>query len=208
MKKPVQKTLTGLSIALAVVAVLLILAIAAFFILSSIYDVTQVGNSAFCLITKDGETAVIFGLGRLWNASEITYGAFPNYPHFGLSTLYASEIQKAIICYGITNIPHEFFTYCTKLSEIYIPSTVKKIDSSTFWGCDRLARVHFEGNAPKFIYIKDEPITENVLPWNSFDDLSAEQPVTIYYQPGTTGWDSPDWEGFQLVEQKYHVDWS
>ena len=208
MKKPVQKTLTGLSIALAVVAVLLILAIAAFFILSSIYDITQVGNSAFCLITKDGETAVIFGLGRLWNASEITYGAFPNYPHYGLSTLYASEIQKAIICYGITNIPHEFFTYCTKLSEIYIPASVREFDCMSLDECYKLAHVYFQGNAPKFVYLKEEVFFDGIHAWNAFDDLYAEQPVTIYYQPGTTGWDSPDWEGYNLVAQKYRVDWS
>ena len=208
MKKPVQKTLTGLSIALAVVAVLLILAIAAFFILSSIYDVTQVGNSAFCLIIKDGETAVIFGFGKLWDYAEFAIDFFPSYSHHGLSPFYLSEIKKVIFCYGITNISYELLSSCHDLEEVYIPSSVKKIDSNAFWHCSSMTSVHFGGNAPKFVNLKKEVYPDGTYPGNSFTHLFAKQPVTIYYQPGTTGWDSPDWEGFQLVEQKYHVDWS
>ena len=208
MKKPVQKTLTGLSIALAVVAVLLILAIAAFFILSSIYDVTQVGNSAFCLITKDGETAVIFGFGKLWDYAEFAIDFFPSYSHHGLSPFYLSEIKKVIFCYGITNISYELLSSCHDLEEVYIPSSVKKIDSNAFWQCSSMTSVHFGGNAPKFVYLKEEVFSDGTYPWNPFDCLYAKQPVTIYYQPGTTGWDSPDWEGYNLVAQKYCVDWS
>ncbi len=206
MKKPVQKTLTGLSIALAVVAVLLILAIAAFFILSSIYDITQVGNSAFCLITKDGETAVIFGLGKLWDYTRLGIFSFPHHgqPPF----LFKFNVKKVIVCYGISKISRGFFSDCDKLSEIYIPASVREFDCMSLDGSSKLAHVYFQGNAPKSVYLKEEIFSDGTYPWNPFDDLYTDQPVTIYYQPGTTGWDSPDWEGFQLVEQKYHVDWS
>ena len=208
MKKPVQKTLTGLSIALAVVAVLLILAIAAFFILSSIYDVTQVGNSAFCLITKDGETAVIFGFGKLWDYAEFGIDFFPNYSHHGQSPFCLSEIKKVIICYGITDISHELFYDCDELAEIYIPASVKEIDchSMDFYHDD--IHVYFGGNAPKFTCMGKDITRGGSQPWNPLQYVCVEQPATVYYQPGTTGWDSPDWEGFQLIEQKYHVDWS
>ena len=204
MKKSVRKSFSILSIVLAVVLAALILAAAASTALSNIYDVAQVGNTAFCLINKGNHTTVIFGFGRLWNYAGSAYSGSPPRSR---SPLYASGTKKVIICYGITNISHRFFSDCIELSDIYIPASVSELDSCAFLGRSSLARVHFEGDAPQFVCLGKKTLPDGNFVPNPFESLymDTNPSMIIYHQSGAKGWNSSDWSRYRVYSIKYFI---
>jgi hypothetical protein len=73
---------------------------------------------------------------------------------------------------SVISIGYGAFLGNHKLARITIPSSVTSIGDSAFADCENLYRVNFLGNAP--------------LAGNLFLDGS---PSTVYYLPGTTGWE-------------------
>ena len=74
---------------------------------------------------------------------------------------------------GITSIGLYAFAVCSSLSNVTIPASVTNIGQYAFQSCTGLRGVYCQGNAPSAYY--------NVF----YDDNY----VTVYYLPGTTGWD-------------------
>ncbi len=75
---------------------------------------------------------------------------------------------------SVTSIGASAFSGCTSLANVTIPSGVVSIGDWAFSFCGSLAKVYFEGNAPS-------------LGLSVFD---GDNNATIYYLPGTTGWDT------------------
>lgn len=75
---------------------------------------------------------------------------------------------------GVTTILSQAFTGCTGLTSVTIPASVASIGAFAFQSCDSLVSVHFLGNAPS-------PDMGVFLGVNN---------ATVYYRPGTSGWDS------------------
>jgi hypothetical protein len=61
---------------------------------------------------------------------------------------------------------------------------VTNIENNAFIFCGNLTRVFFQGNAPSL----GQDVFVGVLPFPPHE--SVPDPVTIYYLPGTTGWDT------------------
>ena len=74
---------------------------------------------------------------------------------------------------GITSIGLYAFAVCGSLSNVTIPASVTNIGQYAFQSCTGLRGVYCQGNAPSAY--------SNVF----YDDNY----VTVYYLPGTTGWD-------------------
>jgi hypothetical protein len=74
---------------------------------------------------------------------------------------------------SVTSIAGAAFSNCSGLTRVTIPKSVTNIGDYAFVYCTSLNEVYFQGNAPNIgSYVFDE---DN---------------VTVYYLPGTTGWDS------------------
>ena len=74
----------------------------------------------------------------------------------------------------VTNIGAGAFTYCLGLTNVTIPDSVSEIGYFAFIACYNLDQIFFNGNAPSSpgaCIVNDAPN------------------LTIYYLPGTTGWD-------------------
>jgi hypothetical protein len=75
---------------------------------------------------------------------------------------------------SVTSIGHRAFASCTSLSNVVIGNSVTYIGHGAFSGCTSLRAACFQGNAPSF-------------DWELFYEATN---VTVYYLPGTTGWES------------------
>ena len=241
----------SLKITLIVLAVLLVLAIAAFFILTSLYEcqwvdgwgfyahdqnsstlalvpfpeiwncrtlsdvntIKQIGDHVYCAMDVDysiyeigipENTAVIFGSGEMWDFHDIGCDWVPPEPDHGISPLYYSQITKAILLDGVTNLSDDFFDMCMKLETLYLPASIQELDCTALTGCEGITSIHFAGNFPEIV-IMGKSAPTNCYP---LDAAYPSGTVTVYYQPGTTGWDPAYWEDYAvLVEREYEVDW-
>ena len=249
MKKP-------LKITLIVLAVLLVLAIAAFFILTSLYEcqwvdgwgfyahdqnsstlalvpfpeiwncrtlsnmnsVEQVGDHVYCAMNRNYQldllgipvdTAVVFGSGKMWDFTTITYyGGASSESNHGLSPLYSSTVTKVILLDGVTNLSDSFIRGCGKLQTLYLPESIREFDCSAMNHCYEITGIYFQGNCPEFVR-RDRNSATGFEPWNPLESAYPNGTVTVYYQPGTTGWDPAFWEDYAvLVEREYEIDWS
>ncbi len=96
-----------------------------------------------------------------------------------------ASLESLIIEDGVERIGNASFGGCDKLTEVMIPASVTFMDYSAFDFCDNLTSVTFEGNAPD----ARTPFSED------------NKNLTIYYSKGTTGWDAPVWQKYNLVEK-------
>ena len=74
----------------------------------------------------------------------------------------------------VTAIGNDSFKGCIGLTAVTIPASVTSVGSSAFSGCVNLKEVKFLGDAP--------PETKYMF---------KDAPVTIYYDPSTSGWNKP-----------------
>jgi hypothetical protein len=94
----------------------------------------------------------------------------------GYEAFYNTSVAFVMIPGSVTNIEDEAFWNCTSLTTVTIPGSVISIGSEVFQDCTSLTSVYFGGNAPSLDgaeFAGDDP-----------------QNLTVYYLPGTTGWDS------------------
>jgi hypothetical protein len=75
---------------------------------------------------------------------------------------------------GMTRIGSEAFYACESLQEVLLPKGLLSVGTNAFSVCLALTNVFFQGNAPDFLA---EPFSGNYY-------------TTVYYLPGTTGWDT------------------
>lgn len=89
-----------------------------------------------------------------------------------------TSLLDIIVPNGVTAIWDFAFGGCTNLASITLPKTLTTISFYVFARCNGLMRAYFEGNTP-----------EN----RSWGDISPFPAAanTIYYLPGTIGWDQP-----------------
>jgi hypothetical protein len=64
-----------------------------------------------------------------------------------------------------------------------IPGSVTNVGDRAFFGCNGLTSAYFLGNAPTF---------GSLVFFQSFMESAVPLHMTVYYLPGTTGWDSID----------------
>ena len=116
-------------------------------------------------------------------------GAFCNNPH--LKTVTFEEG-----CEKIGDGLREF-SNCQSLEKVVIPSTAKQFVFYAFSNCPNLKSFEFAGNAPEKVVLLDSFSEKDAVYYKDFDFKS----ITVYYNKGTTGWDSEFWQIFNLVER-------
>lgn len=246
----------GLKITLIVLAILLVLVVAAYFVLTGLFDFHWVDDGMFYAQNFQSRTVVVCSLPDVWNShilhnmdeviqiGDHVYSAtqadfllqpYPDRPTplpkgsvvifgngeiwkyqpwfsdsdgsdspeslHGLSPYWDSTVENVIILDGVTDVGEYLFWSCA-LKALYLPASIKTVDEHSIGS--RPSEIHFQGDCPAFIndYFDDEPYQP--LSWGN-----AERHVTIYYQPGTSGWEPACWGDYAtLVEQKYTIDWS
>lgn len=85
------------------------------------------------------------------------------------------ELSSVSFPNSVTSIGEEAFQNCA-LSSITLPNSVASIGGDAFGGNAGLSSALFQGNAPSY---SDDPNT-----------VFAGDPTTVYYFPGTTGWET------------------
>jgi len=90
--------------------------------------------------------------------------------------LFCPNLSRVTFGDGFANLRGSVFSHCAKLASAIFPSSVTNISTNGFIVCPALSGLYFTGDAPAVT-----------------NDLSAVN-VTIYYLPGTTGWDTT-WNG-------------
>lgn len=75
---------------------------------------------------------------------------------------------------SLTNIDWHAFRSCTSIKSITLPETLVSIHSEAFLNCTNLTDVCFMGSAPKV----------------GIGAFNGSKVVSVYYIPGTTGWDA------------------
>jgi len=73
---------------------------------------------------------------------------------------------------SVTGIGELAFANCSNLTSVTIGTNVTSVGFAVFWNCTSLTGVYFQGNAP------------------TADSEFYDDPATVYYLPGTTGWGS------------------
>ena len=84
-----------------------------------------------------------------------------------------SKLTSVTLPNSLTSIADYTFYYCTSLTNITIPKSVTYLGNDAFYDCSKLTSVYFQGNAPS--------VASAVF--------TRDNHVTVYYLPGTTGWD-------------------
>jgi hypothetical protein len=83
-----------------------------------------------------------------------------------------TSLTNATIGTSVSSLGDEAFGRCTSLTSVAIPDSVTSIGYLAFVGCDRLTGVYFRGNPPGLE-----------------EDVFVGAPATVFYLPGTTGWE-------------------
>jgi hypothetical protein len=167
-------------------------------------SVTNMGEKVFWYCTglknatvSEGVTSI--GSGLFYGCSQLTSAVLPNsVTDIGGSTFWlCSALTNVTLGNAVTNIGDDAFYYCSALPGITLPNTIQNIGAYAFYGCSQiqtitlppglktigpeafaicsgLTNVYIDGDAPA---IGSSPF---------LGDLA-----TIYYLPGTMGWDAP-----------------
>jgi hypothetical protein len=85
---------------------------------------------------------------------------------------YCTSLTSVTIPNSVTSIRDFAFQYCTSLTSVTIPNSVTSLGWNAFEYCFVLSGVYFKGNAIGV----------------SSGLFSGDTNVTVYYLPGTTGW--------------------
>ena len=88
---------------------------------------------------------------------------------------YCTGLASIAIPTSVTSIGSYAFNYCTSLTSATIGSSVISIGINAFYTCENLTGVYFKGNAPSAV----SPL------------FNGDDNVTVYYLPGTMGWETP-----------------
>jgi len=88
-----------------------------------------------------------------------------------------ASLTSVTIPNSVTNIGDSAFFGCASLTSVTIPNSVTSIGDAAFEGCTSLTSAYFLGNAP----FNDG---------TAFTGSPSNDPATVYYLAGTTGWGS------------------
>jgi len=177
------------------------------------YSVTNIGISAFAycpglsVITVDENNPSYSSVsGVLFNKCQTMLMQFPGgkagsytIPNsvtniWGAVFYGCSKLTNVAIGINVTSIPDGLFEHCTNLISITIPSGVTSIGIFAFLGCSSLANVTIPGTVTNignqaFSYCPN--LTSLYFAGNAPANvgLNPIDTATVYYLPGTTGWE-------------------
>jgi hypothetical protein len=106
-----------------------------------------------------------------------------------------SSLRDVTIEEGLRDIIDETFLGCVSLKTITIPRSVQLIKSGAFADTS-LESISFAGDAPKLEAAFDARNDVSKTITDIFGDSGKD--ITIYYNEGTSGWDSPVWSYMNL----------
>jgi hypothetical protein len=131
---------------------------------TSIADSTFSSCTSLTALTVDALNSFYSSVdGVLFNKSQTTLVQFPG-----------GKTGSYTIPSSVTSIGCRAFLGCPGLTNVTIPSGVTGIGERAFSYCAGLVSAYFQGNAPSI----------------GVDVFKASGIATVYYLPGTTGWDS------------------
>ncbi len=140
-------------------------------------SVTSIDSDVFTdcglkAITVDGANASYCSIdGVLYNKDKSMLVSYPN------SRAGSYEIPD-----GVVNIAKAAFNRCFSLTTITVPASVTNIENGAFSQCNGLTKMYFKGNAPQ--------MDRGGGTGRYFGDVfCGVKNATIYYRPGTKGWD-------------------
>ena len=138
--------------------------------------VTNVGNNVFLF---SGLTSVTIGSNigdqMFYNCTKLTSVTIGNsVTSIGNSAFEFCSLTSVTIGNSVTSIGNSAFQYCLSLTNVTIPNSVTNIGDFAFFYCTSLASIYFQGNAPS----ADSTV------------FYGNNNATVYYLPGTTGWEN------------------
>src|ERR1019366_9233460 len=117
-------------------------------------------------------------LGAFDGCTSLTSVTIPNsVTSIGVTAFYDTSLTSVNIPNSVTSIGDEAFGACFSLTTVTVGTNVTSIGEEAFLDLPRLTAVYFQGNAPSL----------GSGEWPVF----AQDPATVYYLPGTTGWYTP-----------------
>jgi hypothetical protein len=144
-------------------------------------DVSSISYSSVngILFNKSQTALVEYPAGKL----ESSYAIPNNVVSIGTNAFNGNtNLARVTIPTNVTSIDRWAFVGCRSLTSITIPTSVTNIAGNAFWYCYSLQGIFFEGNRPAHLVFSPSQILDG--------------PITVYYLPGTTGWDAypvSDW---------------
>lgn len=159
----------------------------------SVWDgITRIGDYAFCgcssvetiSLPNTLEVVGAYAFSGCSSAKSIyipdSVTAIDEYSFNGCSSATALHLSKAM-----TAIPEYAFYGCKGLTSLVVPAGIKSIATCGL-DCDNLSRIEFLGDAPSLSGVLSLP--------SSIAGFSV-----LYYHKDTSGWTSPDWNGYYAV---------
>jgi hypothetical protein len=143
------------------------------------YSVISIGVNAFdeCRLTSVTIPDSVTSIGgsafeSCYRLTSVTIGS--GVTNIGYAAfLFCYSLTNVTIPDSLTSISDYSFCWCTSLRSITIPNAVTNIGDYAFWNCPNLTEVYFKDDAPSI----------------GSSTFSGDTNTTIYYLPGTTGWD-------------------
>jgi hypothetical protein len=156
-------------------------------------SVTDIGDNAFIgcsslsAITVDALNSTYTGVaGVLFNEAQTTLIQYPPASAATSYTIpnsvtnigdrafqYSTSLISVTIPSSVSSIGNYAFSGCSSLTSVTIPASVRSIGWDAFGFCTSLNAVYFRSNTPS--------IVSTLFDFDNF--------ATVYYLPGTTGWD-------------------
>jgi hypothetical protein len=92
-----------------------------------------------------------------------------------------TSLNSVTIPGSVTSIGANAFSVCSSLTSVTVGNGVISIGTGAFSACGRLTSVYFQGNSPT-------PTNDSTVFLGFIDGNPSNDPATVYYLPGTTGW--------------------
>jgi hypothetical protein len=146
-------------------------------------SVTNIGNFAFnaCFSLTNaiiGNSVISIGSYAFEICTSLTNVIIGNsVTSIGSYAFYdCTSLTNVTIPNSVTSIGNNAFYFCGSLTSVTIGSSVTNIGNMAFNSCAKLTGVYFQGNAPSL--------------GSSVFYVSGGNKATVYYLPGTTGWEN------------------
>ena len=160
--------------------------------------VTQLGNTSFGYGIDDASGLSYSVAGAFTSCTNLVrFNVNPHNPVYASSStgaLYTKD-YATLLCvpasttgsYTIAENPSTIaewsFSICNRITKVFVPSSVSRLEQSAFWGCDELKEIYFAGNAPELDIIEYSDWVGTVNN-GSFYGITAD----IYYPANNKTW--------------------